>query len=934
MYRLRTGLNQEELAQALNLNSRRMVQYWEAGNGIPKAENLKKLIGLYFQLGVFRAGEEREEAEELWNIVKDYYEARNDRYGLYSIFDAEWFENLLPVKPKTTLPVSPPVHLLSLTETEPDVEESQSLETTTTEESKEADQDLIVGESVTADPFENWPGELTSFIGREKELAEIQKLLSINRLVTITGLGGTGKTRLALKVAETVARDFENKIFFVNLANLTDPALVAPTIAQVLGLAESAGSAPVQAVKNYLKNKKVLLVLDNFEQLTAATYLLADWLTHAPRLKLLVTSRVVLNLYGEQHYPLPPLPLPTGEAAHWDILQSNPAIHLFVERARLYRPDFSLTKANNQTILKICTLLDGLPLALELAAARIKFLSPQKLLEKLAQHRLRLPGESSYNLARRHQTLYDTLDWSYTLLSEAAQLLFCRLAVFSRSWTLEEAEEICSGRGLETNQIAELVSRLIDHSLLTVEIPHHEAEVEELRYYLLETIREYALEKLLDSGETEVWKNAAVHFTQAGDDLRYSNFGLARLHYSDALRTAGYLPEGNEKIRQQADLLIKYISVSFAVVERPKAIKQLEKTLIDLENLAATENSPADRLRTGWVHYWIGYLLYLLEGSPDLNFPHCQIALSIAEELNQTEFAAVVKMTIGRFLMAKGYYQKAAPYFKETALLLEKSDNWTARINANLAWAQVLIALGHYGKSVRVAEQALAEASRVNNLSRLNFVYVTLGIIFSRVRNWQKCYQYAKEGIPIARQTGETFNLIILLFDRALASANLGYTSEAREVLTELLMLVESQTSNVNGQAYAVAALTAISLEETEQALQLAQKAVAVSKEAGGLEGTGLGYLAWAMALSKKGTVPRPEVEHLFWKAHRTLEECGLLIDLANTSEEQADYYQSIGDSKAAEVNYYKAMKMFEDFGISERVEGLKIKLENLEKQG
>ncbi len=891
LYRLRTGLHQHELAAALGLNSRRMVQYWEADNGLPKAENLQKLITVFLQTGAFRAGEERQEAETLWVSVKDYYEGRSDRLENYPIFDKGWFEDLFNHhRPTAIAGEAAQVILLPLPQ------------------SKASTAELVTN---------NWPIELTSFIGREKEISEVQQLLTMARLVTLTGTGGTGKTRLALKVAEAAAPQFSDGIIFVSLANLTDPALVAPTVAQALGLAENVANQLNETLKNHLKNKKLLLVLDNFEQIIAAAPMLGDWLAHTHYLKVLVTSRIVLNLYGEQHYHLAPFPLPAATAQLQSILE-NPAVMLFVERSRFYRSDFTLTPVNSKAVIQICTLLDGLPLALELAAARIKFLSPQKLLEKLTQHRLKMPGESAHNLTRRHQTLYDTLDWSYSLLNKLCQQMFRRLAVFTHNWTLEEAEAVCGGGELAVSEIADLIARLINHSLLTIESQNQNEDDGELRYYMLETIREYALEKLVESGDIECWYKAIAHFNQAGDKVRYTNFSAARLHYSDGLRAVSYLPQEAEKARQQADLLVRYVSVSFAVVDRPQTIRTLEEAIAQMEKLVALEALPTDKIRLGWLRYWYGYLFYFLEGNFGTEYPQWQAVLATANELNHAELLTVVKMTIGRVLMSQGYQRQAEPYLRETIALLEKSDNWTARINAKAAWALTLVRLGHYAESVVVAEQALAEARRVGNLSRQGWAYFVLSSIHFSAENLEKAFPLSEEAITILRQTNEVSNLALALYVRGVSAGVLGKLAEARESLEEMLALLQVMNLNAKGICYGLGSRIATCLSDYEQALYLGQEAVNISLSMNSIDGIALGHWGWAVALAKKNAA-RAEVEGHFQQAISAFELGGSAMDIANTHEDLGEYYQNIGDNEAAIATYRKSAAMLESFGMIER---------------
>jgi predicted ATPase len=250
-------------------------------------------------------------------------------------------------------------------------------------------------------------------------------------VLTLTGPGGIGKTRLGLQVAADLLDEFEDGVFFVALATITDPALVASAIAEPLGVVEAGDQPLEESLKGYLRGKELLLLMDNFEQVLEAVPLVGELLSECPKLKVLATSRSVLKVYGEQEYPVPPLELPSpGHLPAIDRLSQYEAVRLFIERAKAARPDFSVTDENAPTVAEICARLDGLPLAIELAAARIKLLTPAAMLERLGS-RLKLLRGGARDLPERQRTLRGTIEWSHALLEEGERVLFARLAVFS-----------------------------------------------------------------------------------------------------------------------------------------------------------------------------------------------------------------------------------------------------------------------------------------------------------------------------------------------------------------------------------------------------------------------------------------------------------------------------------------------------------------------
>lgn len=348
----------------------------------------------------------------------------------------------------------------------------------------------------------NLPIPRSGLIGREKELATAKALLLRRdvRLVTVIGPAGIGKSRLALEVARDMAEHFPSGVYFVPLAGVSDPALIAIVIAQTLGVRETGDRSPLEALKEYLQNSlgaPVLLLIDNFEHMVAASPILAELMAAGPHLKLLVTSRAALHIYDEHEFPVPPLGLPEAKSLlPLEALSQYPAISLFVERAAAVKPDFKLSEDNAASVTEICAHLDGLPLAIELAAARIKLLSPSAIRTRLAS-RLQLLTGGARDLPARQQTLRQAIDWSYDLLSAPEQKLFRRLSVFIGGCALEAIESVCDTRQDLGLGVLDGMSSMMDKSLVQ-QIEHADGEP---RFEMLETIREYALGKMMESGE-------------------------------------------------------------------------------------------------------------------------------------------------------------------------------------------------------------------------------------------------------------------------------------------------------------------------------------------------------------------------------------------------------------------------------------------------
>ncbi|HET9675063.1 MAG TPA: adenylate/guanylate cyclase domain-containing protein [Gaiellaceae bacterium] len=340
----------------------------------------------------------------------------------------------------------------------------------------------------------NLPSDVKSFVGRREELDRIQALLVEEgaRVVTLTGTGGSGKTRLALRASERLLEPFKDGVFFVALASLADASLVTSAIAQVLGVQDAAGRSRIDGLVTHLAGKQLLLVLDNFEHVTAAAPELATVLEAAGDVGVLATSRVPLRIQGEHELQVEPLRTP-GTGASLDELATAPSVQLFAQRAREIRGDFAVTEANGESVAELCRRLDGLPLAIELAAARTRLLSPEAMLDRVDQ-RLELLTGGPADVPERQRTLRDTIAWSFDLLGERERRLFARLSVFRGGASLAAAEAVCGGE-----KVLDALTTLSEHSLVVTRWN----ELGEPRFALLETIGEFARERLVELGESD-----------------------------------------------------------------------------------------------------------------------------------------------------------------------------------------------------------------------------------------------------------------------------------------------------------------------------------------------------------------------------------------------------------------------------------------------
>jgi predicted ATPase/class 3 adenylate cyclase len=392
----------------------------------------------------------------------------------------------------------------------------------------------------------NLPLQPTSFVGRERELAELKGLLRGTRLLTLTGAGGSGKTRLALQLAADLLDEFSDGVWVVDLAMLTDPELVPQVASAALGMREAPGRSPTDALTDHLRSRKLLLVLDNCEQVVEACATLAATLMRScPGLVILATSREAFGAPGELVWPVPALSAPdpgrlaTSPADRVAALAKSEAVRLFLERARLSQRGFALSGQNALAVAQICHRLDGIPLAIELAAGRVKMLSPEQIAARL-DDRFKLLTGGSRTAMPRHQTLRAAIDWSYGLLDEQERTLLRRLSVFAGGWMLEAAETVCQGDGIDAADVLELQGHLVDKSLVVVE----QGVGGLARYRLLGTIRQYAGDRLFEAGET-----AHVRDRHAEWFLSFAEAAAAELRGADQALWLARLEEEYDNLR-------------------------------------------------------------------------------------------------------------------------------------------------------------------------------------------------------------------------------------------------------------------------------------------------------------------------------------------------------------------------------------------------
>lgn len=637
---------------------------------------------------------------------------------------------------------------------------------------------------------DNLPGVLSSFIGRRREMAEVRQLLAEYRLLTLTGPGGCGKTRLALQVASEIQGEFGDGVWLVEFAPLADGELVPQALAAVLGVLEEAGEPLSQTIGRYLRGREVLLVFDNCEHLVAACARLGATLLDAcPGVRLLATSREALGVPGEGVWVVPPLSLPapqpwrgpTAAAKMLDAYGESEAIQLFVARGRAATPSFELTLENAPWAAEICRRLDGIPLALELAAARLRALSARQIAEHL-DDRFQLLTSRLRTVPERHQTLEAALEWSHDLLSTQEQMLLRRLSVFA-GWTLAAAEAVCAGDGIEPDEVLDLLTNLIDKSLVVVE-----QRPDRRRYHFLETVRQYAQRRLEVAGESEAqrrqhlayflsWAEAGAPllvgpaqpewlatFDAEHDNLRAAldwSLNAAGVEES-GLRLAaacwkywrlrGYLSEGRERLR--------------AALRQESAQKRSEAR--------------------AWALLRASNLAYIHSDFPAAG-PPAEEALAIFREVGMggSEGAGLALDALAELATEMGDFETADRLFEEALAIFQKIENefGTADMLMQLGWSAMRA--GNYARAEPFLSQSLPAFRRLDDRHMLGFNLSGLGELALRQGHLARAKEFLEESLVVRREIDERWGIAATLGSLGWVALLQGHLAQMRDRLAE-----------------------------------------------------------------------------------------------------------------------------------------------------
>lgn len=600
------------------------------------------------------------------------------------------------------------------------------------------------------------PHPVTPLVGRERQLEEVKDLLARQdvRLLTLTGIGGVGKTRLAVEVARETAHLFSDGAAFVGLAPLSDPMLVVPTVSRSLGVPEAQSRSPREALIDHLRNKSLLLVLDNLEHLLRAAPEVAALIEACPSLVVLATSRAPLRVRGEQEYAVPPLALPssTRNPTENQVLEA-PSGQLFLERARTVSPNFAITKENAADVAAICWRLAGLPLALELAAAKVRFLDPATLLSRLDRA---LSGAWARDLPERQRTMRATLDWSNELLSEPERELFRCLSVFAGGFTLEAAEAGGAAGSVGVEDVLDLLGRLVEQSLAVAGV----AGADGMRYGMLEPVRQYALEKLKESGEAEETRR------------RHATFFLGLAELADPEVRGPRQVVWLERLEQENDNLRAAMSWALSAGDNDTAVR-LGWALQHfwwmrgshrvgrrwMEAVLEHELPPASRARALLV---AGSMAYALGDHPSAG-EHWREALHLSRCEGDVLAEAYAWGQMGLVEMARPDYEAAASSLEKGIVLFERCGEEYLASVLRVFLGMMLLMQGESKRAERSFEDALASARRLKVPSLTYMVLYNLAQSALARGDCEKAARMLEDGIEWSGRTRDRANLACLL---------------------------------------------------------------------------------------------------------------------------------------------------------------------------
>ncbi len=782
----------------------------------------------------------------------------------------------------------------------------------------------------------NLPLQLTSLIGRQLEIREVRRLLRKHRLVMLTGAGGCGKSRLALEVAGRAQEASPDGIWVVELAPLMDGSLVPQTVAAALGIKDEPGRSPIESLIGFLGKQEALLVLDNCEHLVeGSAELVRTLLLSCPRLRVLATSRESLRLEGEVTYRVPSLELPNGERALTELREVE-SVQLFVDRASNANPAFSLAESNARSVAEICKHLDGMPLAIELAAARVKTMSVAEIASRL-EDRFRLLTRGSRGALSRHQTLRALIDWSYALLKPGEQAMLRRLSVFAGGWTLAAAEEVCQGDGIEGWQVLDLLTGLVDKSLVEMEATG-EQRTGRTRYRLLESLRQYARERLVEEKEDRAAQRRHLDFyltlaekaasqldgpdqsawlsrlDEEHDNLRAAlemckgrddDAGGAGMRLAGALggfwQTRGYWLEGRtmcqellarSNVLERSPIRARALSVAGTMVHLLgdcTGAQSFHQESLDIARELGDKCGIAGSLNN------LG-IVARDQGDYAAARSFGEESLTIRRELGDKHGIASSLCNLGNVASDQGDYAEARSLFEES-LAISRELGHKHGISGSLnKLGTVAVHLGDYTGARSSYEKSLVIARELGDKQAVASSLNNLGIVASDQGDYASARSFYEESLAIQQELGDKRGAAISLGNLGNMAADRGDYASARHAYEECLAMFR-ELGNRHGASISLLNLGCLALAQGEyaQARALFEESLAMKRELGDKLGV-------VCSLNNLGSVNRSLGDHaaarsLFEESLAIARELGdksaIAISLCNLGTVAMDYAEA-----------------------------------------
>jgi predicted ATPase len=656
----------------------------------------------------------------------------------------------------------------------------------------------------------NLPAQTTQFIGRQDEVEEIVENLSNRsvRLLTLTGPGGTGKTRLSQETAAEMLEYFPDGVFFIQLAPISDPELVPTTIARTIGVREGGGLPPLENLKSYLGDKHLLLLLDNFEQVMDATVIVSELLAAAPDLKLILTSRIPLQVRGEQEYPVPPLDVPGTDVA-LEEMAGIECVQMFVALTQAANPSFEFNRENAAAVAEICRRLDGLPLAIEIAAARSRMLSPQAMLKHLDES-LKLLTGGPRDLPARQQTLRGAIDWSYDLLEPADRTLFARLGVFVGGFTLEAAEAVCNPS--DQLDVFTGIETLLNNSLLKLANPN----ADEPRFELLQTIHEYALEKLVDNGELdEMRQQHAEYFNQKSEEFMWQLYSARSVEFLKFLETEqdnfraalNWSLESPDRTGVGVQIAYRIFWFWYRYGHFHEGREWSERLLIQTDEMD-------DRLLRAMALATAGFMA-MWEGDLNVAVDYVLESVDIWRALEEPEGIGLALMTAGVVLLNQGQDDRARPYLEESVEVIREIGASWFEGTALVHLGNVALGQGDIAAALEYLEKAETIARQIGDPWQIAFAVNNRGEVARVLGEYDKAKRYYVETEQLYQQADAKGDQARLIHTLAYIAQHEGDLEVAearfRESLESFLEL-----GNKRGIAECLAGLAGLAAERKE----------------------------------------------------------------------------------------------------------------------